>query len=69
MMHNDDATQDQWVNDFRLGLCRAAGFYRKLALTGASLSMVERQGLADLLTQFEDFLLDVEFESATYDTK
>ena len=69
MMHNDDITQDQWVHDFRLVLCRAAGFYRKLALTGASLSMVERQGLADLLTQFEDFLLDVEFESATYDAK
>ena len=69
MMHNDDATQDQWVNDFRLGLCRAAGFYRKLALTGASLSMVERQGLADLLTQFEGFLLDVGVEKPTYDTK
>ena len=64
MMKNDLTKQTEWVTQFRLGLCRNATRYRRLLReSGSELSQLDREGVADLLTTFEDFLMDVEFET------
>lgn len=60
---NREILKDEWVVQYRTGLCRSAGHFRKLALADHAWTAEDRQGLATMLIMFEEFLMETEFVS------
>ena len=59
---NRELHKEEWVRQFRAGLCKSAARYRRMLIQPGELSIMDRQGIVNLLTTFEEFLMDVEFE-------